>query len=124
MLKVEYTEGQRIPETDWAAYGEHGKNTGDCLVVGCPNKSDCEAHALPEWKQHAALSAYKKGCDMAMAYCWGRGDAGDAVATDQANWYPFARSYGRMKHDYALETRGNALSIRSAWERFIEGEAL
>lgn len=124
LLAITYAEGQRIPQTDWAAYSAHGKNIGDCLVVGCPNKADCEAHWLHEWQQTAALSAYKKGCEMAMAYCWGRGDMGDEVATDQANWYPFMRAYGRMQFDYSLETRGSAWSVRTAWELYREGKAL
>lgn len=124
MLKTEYTEGQRIPTEDWAAYSEAGKERGDCLIVGCPNNADCDLHWVGAVRLGGANRAYKKGCAMAMAYCWGRGDAGDDVATDQANWYPFMRAYGRMQFDYALETRGSAWSVRSAWEKFIEGEAL
>lgn len=124
MLEITYTDGQRIPEEDWKAYPAAGKDKGDCLVVGCPNKSDCETHWVSALRLGSANRAYRKACNMAMAYCWGRGDMGDPVATDQANWYPFQRAYGRMQFDYALETRGNALNVRSAWERFIEGEAL
>lgn len=124
MLKTEYTEGQRIPTEDWHGYAPAGKERGDCLVVGCPNKADCDAHWVPKERQDKADKAYDKGAHMAMAYCWGRGDMGDAVATDHANWYPFARAYGRMQFDYAMETRGMALSVGSAWEHFTKGEAL
>jgi hypothetical protein len=119
-----YAEGERIPTEDWGAYSEHGKDKGDCLIVGCPNKADCDEHWLSPEKQRQADRAYQKGCDMAMAYCWGRGDAGDAVATDQANWYPFTKAYGRMQFEYALEKRSMGWSVRSAWERYTAGEAL
>lgn len=124
MLETVYTEGQRIPTEDWHAYAPAGKERGDCLVVGCPNKADCDAHWVPQERQQQADRAYEKYASMAMAYCWGRGDMGDAVATDQANWYPFLRAYARMQFDYSMETRGSAWSVRSAWEKFIEGEAL
>lgn len=124
ILTITYTEGQRIPSEDWAAYSEHGKERGDCLVVGCPNKADCEAHWVSEERLAVANRAYNKYGAMAMAYCWGRGDMNDPVATDQANWYPFMRAYARMQFDYALETRGMAWSVRSAWERFTEDKEI
>lgn len=124
ILEITYTEGERIPTTDWAAYAIHGKERTSCLVVGCDNASDCEVHWLPPDKVQRADAAYDKGCNMAMAYCWGRGDMGDAVANDQANWYPFTRAYGRMQFAYVMEKRAAAWSVRTAWERFVQGEEL
>lgn len=123
-LEVTYPDGARIPTEDWYAYRPAGKEKGDCLVVGCPNKADCLDHWVSEPRQKKADRAYAKGCGMAMAYCWGRGDMGDEVATDHTNWYPFMRQYGKMQFDYAMETRGMAWSVRSAWEKFTEGEEL
>ncbi|MGZ4659690.1 MAG: hypothetical protein ACXVYB_00255 [Arthrobacter sp.] len=124
ILTFTYATGERIPTEDWYAYAPARKEKGDCLVVGCPNKADCDEHWVPAARQEAADRAYNKACHMAMAYCWGRGDMGDEVATDQANWYPFMRLYGKMQFDYAMETRGAAWSVRSAWEKFRAGEEL
>lgn len=56
----------------------------------------------------------------AMAYVWGREDAGEARRGDNASW-DFCYAYGAHAAEYALERRGSRWSIRHAWDVWSTG---
>lgn len=120
----EYREGDRIPSTDHAARGKHGKDSnGACMIVGCHNSSvDCETHG--RYRVTSANDAYDRAKGKAIAYCWGRADAGDATAHPQEVWWIFSEWYARAAFDFTLEKRGSMPSIQRAWEMFIKDEEI
>ena len=116
----DYQPGDRIPSTDYAALAKHGKESkGACMVVGCSNNSvDCEEH--DRYRVTSANAAYDRCKGKALAYCWGRADAGDATAHPQEVWWAFSEWYGRASFNFTLEKRASMPSIQRAWELFIE----
>lgn len=116
----EYGEGDRIPRSDFAARAKHGKDSnGACMIVGCGNNAvECEKHGL--YRVASANDAYSRSKDKALAYCWGRADAGDATAHPQEVWWAFSEWYARASFSFTLEKRGSMPSIQRSWELFVE----
>ena len=121
----DYAEGDRIPRGDWGARIKHGKAESNaiCMVVGCDKSSvECEEH--DRFKVTAANDAWDRARDKALAYCWGRADAGDATAHPQEVWRAFSERYARANFEFTLETRTHMHSIQRAWELFINDEEI
>lgn len=115
----EYQEGDRIPRSDWGARAKHGKVTnGQCMIVGCDNSAvDCDKHDL--YRVISSNEAYSRAEGKALAYCWGRADAGDATAHPQEVWTAFAQWYARAAFNFELQKRVSMPSIQGAWDLFI-----
>ncbi len=115
----DYVEGDRIPRADYGARAKHGKDSnGACMIVGCDNSAvDCDKHNL--YRVTSANDAYDRSKGKALAYCWGRADAGDATAQPQEVWWAFSEWYARASFDFTLEKRVSMPSIQGAWELFI-----
>lgn len=120
----DYKPGDRIPSTDHAARGRHGKNSnGQCMIVGCNNSAvDCEEH--DRYRVTSANRDYEFAKSKAISYCWGRADAGDATAHPQEVWWAFSELYGRAAFNFTLEKRAFMPSIQRAWELFIQDKEI
>lgn len=120
----DYQEGDRIPRADWAARNRHGKESnGQCMVVGCDNNAvDCDKHDL--YRVTSANDAYDRAEGKALAYCWGRADAGDATAHPQEVWRAFSQWYARASFNFTLQKRVSMPSIQRAWELFIDDKEI
>jgi hypothetical protein len=89
------------------------------MIVGCGNNAvECEKHGL--YRVASANDAYSRSKDKALAYCWGRADAGDATAHPQEVWWAFSEWYARASFSFTLEKRGSMPSIQRSWELFVE----
>ena len=121
----DYQPGDRIPRGDWSARITHGKDHSNaiCMVVGCDKSGvDCDEHG--RYKVAAANDAYDRASDKALAYCWGRADAGDTSAHPQEVWRAFSERYGRANFEFTLEKRSHLPSIQGAWDLFINDKEI
>lgn len=118
-----YLPGQRVPAGDHMSRALHWKDHGGCLVVGCTNTAvDCDDH--DRYRVTSANAAYETAKGKAIAYCWGRADAGDATAHPQDVWWAFSEWYGRAAFDFTLQTRSHLPSIQGAWDLFINDKEI